>query len=140
MKQKRWISYLAAAVTAIVIALITIYFESSTYGTDGVLLIQFCSDGFFTSAVMFLGCGILMAIEETGNFYGIRYLGYTVVYLFSFRKERFENRKDYFTYCLEKKAKQKDKDRPGTKRVLLSIGGVCLIVSVVCAALSMKNR
>ncbi len=140
MKQKRWMSYLVAAVTAIVIAILTIYFESSTYGTDGVLLIRFCSDGFFTSAVMFLGCGILMAIEEAGNFYGIRYLGYTVVYLFSFRKDRFENRKDYFTYCLERKAKQKDKDKPGTKRVLLFVGGGCLIVSVICAAVYMNFR
>lgn len=140
MKQKRWISYLVATVTAIVIALLTIYFENSTYGTDGVLLIQFCSDGFFTSAVMFLGCGILMAIEEAGNFYGIRYLGYTVVYLFSFRKERFENRKDYFTYCLEMKAKQKERDKPGSKWVLLSVGGGCLIVSVICAAVSMNLK
>lgn len=140
MKHKRWMPYLIAAVTAIVIAILTIYFESSTYGMSGVLLVQFCSDGFFTSAVLFLGSGILMAIEEAGNFYGIRYLGYTVVYLFSFRKERFENRKDYFTYCLERQEKQKEQGKASSKRVLLMIGCCCLIVSAVCAAVSMNLR
>lgn len=115
MKQKRWMSYSIAAVAAIVIAFLTIYFESSTYGTDGVLLIQFCSDGFFTSAVLFLGCGILMVIEEAGNFYGIRYLGYTVVYLFSFRKERFETEKIILPIVWKRRQNKRSRAGPGQK-------------------------
>lgn len=131
--KKRWITYLAAAAAAVAIAFINIYFEISTYGKDTVLLMQFFSDGFFTSAVLYLGCGALIFISEAGNFYGIQYLGYAVVCLFSFRRERFENRKDYFTYCMEKKAKQKEQGKNSLKWVLLFVGLGCLIISVMFA-------
>lgn len=133
--KKRWFTYLGAALLALLIAFFTIYFEIDTYGTGSALLVQFISDGFFTSAMLFLGCGGLALISETGNFYGIQYLGYTLVHLFSFRKERFDNRKDYFTYCTEKEAKQKEKGKNSLKWALLYVGIGCLIISVVCAVI-----
>ncbi|MGN1148021.1 MAG: DUF3899 domain-containing protein [Lachnospiraceae bacterium] len=136
MKQKRrWNTYLAAIAVAIAIAFINIYFEISTYGKETVLLMHFFSDGFFVSAVLYLGCGALVFISDAGNFYGIQYLGYAVVYLFSFRKERFEQRKDYYTYCMEKKAKQKERGKDSVKWVLLFVGLGCLLFSVIFAVI-----
>lgn len=134
MKQKKlWINYLIAVAAAAAIALITVYFEADNYGNEPSLLMSFFSDGFFTSAVLFIGSGLLIFISEAGNFYGIQYLGYAVVYLFSFRKERFENRKDYFTYCTEKKAKQKERGKSSGKWVFLFVGLGCMVLSVVFA-------
>ena len=131
--RKRWIRYLIAVAIALVITFITIQFEISGFGREKVSLMQFFSDGFFTTAVLYLGCGALIFISEAGNFYGIQYLGYTMVNLFSLRKERFRNRKDYFTYCTEKKAKQKEQEHTSLKWVLLFVGLTCLIISMIFA-------
>ncbi|MGM9538147.1 MAG: hypothetical protein ACI3VN_07445, partial [Candidatus Onthomonas sp.] len=65
----------------------------------------------------------------------IQFLGYTLVRLFSFRKERFEDRKDYFTYCTEKQAKQKETGSSAAKWMLLHIGLGCLALSGLFAVL-----
>lgn len=130
---KRWLSYLIAAAIALVIALLCISFEVEDKGTSPALLVQYLSDGCFLSAVLFLGCGALTFIAEAGNFYGIQFLGYTLVRLFSFRKERFDDRKDYFTYCTEKQARQKEKGKSAAKWVMLHVGLGCLVLSVVFA-------
>lgn len=132
MKEKKcWITYLAAIAVAAVIVLIVMNYEIATYGKEAALLVQFFSDGCFVSAVLYLGCGVLLFISEAGNFYGIQYLGYALVYLFSFRKERFEGRKDYYTYCKEKKAKQKERGKSSLKWVLLFVGLGFLLLSVI---------
>lgn len=128
------ITYLSLAVLAIVIAFAVVQFEMSTYGDGGVLLMHFVSDGFFASAVFYLGLGLLTFISDAGNFYGIQYLGYTLAYLFSFKKS-FEDKKDYFTYCMEKQEKQKTKKGLSVKWILILIGLICLFISVVFAAL-----
>lgn len=130
-QRKTWITYLVAVAIAVAIALINVSFEVSTYGNEMLLLMHFFSDGFFTSAVLYIGCGVLLFISESGSFYGIQYLAYAMVYLFSFRKERFENRKDYFTYCTEKKAKQKEQGKSSLKWVFLFVGLGCLGLSVI---------
>ena len=96
---KRWLSYLGTVALALVIALLCVSLETEDGGHDPVLLVQSFSNGFFLSAVLLLGCGTLTFIAEAGNFYGIQYLGYTLVRLFSLNKDRFHDRKDYFTYC-----------------------------------------
>lgn len=139
MKKKRyWISYPVAIIFAVLIVLMVIGFEIDTYGNDQVLLMHFISDGFFTSAVLYIGCGILTFISEAGNFYGLQYLGYALLYTFSFRKERFEDRKDYFTYCIEKKAKQKEKGKSSVKWAFLFVGLGCLAVSAIFAVVFYK--
>lgn len=132
MKQKRiWLSYLVAIIIAAAIALMAISFEIETYGKNSVLMLEFLSDGFFVSTVLFLGCSILMFIEEAGNFYGIQYLGHLVLCMFSFRKERFESRKTYYEFCKDKKAKRDERGKTSLKWILLFVGLGCLALSVV---------
>ncbi|MDD7388060.1 MAG: DUF3899 domain-containing protein [Lachnospiraceae bacterium] len=132
MKQKKSVStYAIAMAAAAAIALLVIWYEIDTYGYSTVYFLSYCSDGFFTSAVFFIGFGLLTFISEAGNFYGIQYLGYMVVCIFPFRRERFAQRKDYFTYCTEKKAQQKDRSRSAGKYALLYVGLGCLALSLL---------
>lgn len=132
--KKRWTTYLSLSAIALVIVLLVIWFEISTYGSDAMLPLHFISDGFFAAAVLYLGLGMLTFISEAGNFYGIQYLGYTLVYLFSFKKS-YEDKKNYFTYCMEKREKQKAKKEPSVKWGLILIGLICLAVSILFAAI-----
>ncbi len=60
MKEKRrWPAYLGAAALALIIALLCISFEAENGGTGSAHLVQYISDGFFLSAVLYLGFGIL---------------------------------------------------------------------------------
>ena len=132
--KRRWPAYLIATALAVVIALLCVSMELENGEADAAMRVSFFSDGFFLSAVMYMGCGLLTFIAEAGNFYGLQFLGYTLVRVFSPRKERFEDRKDYFTYCTEKKAKQAEKGKSSVKWVMLHVGRVCLAASVLCAA------
>ncbi|MGN1409560.1 MAG: DUF3899 domain-containing protein [Eubacteriales bacterium] len=129
--KKRWLSYLIASALALVIAFVGVSLEAENKGTDPVLWMQYLSDGFFLSAVLFLGGGALTFIAEAGNFYGLQFLGHELVRLFSFRKERFEDKKDYFTYCTEKQAKQKEKGKSAVIKVMLHVGLGCLALSLI---------
>ena len=131
--KKSWPAYLIAAVLALIVVCICISLEAENKGTGPALWIKYLSDGFFLSAVMFSGCGILAYIADAGNFLGIQFLGYTLVCLFSFRKERFQERKNYFTYCMEKQKKQKEKGYSVVKRVMVHVGLGCLALSLIFA-------
>ena len=134
MKQKkRWLGPLIAIALALVTALLCVLLELEDGENSPAMLVQYISNGFFLSAVLFLGCGILTFIAEAGNFYGLQYLGYTLVRVFSPRKERFEDRKDYFTYCTEKQAKQTEKGKSSAKWIMLYVGLGCLALSVIFA-------
>ena len=132
--KRRWPAYLIATALAVVIALLCVSMELENGEADAAMRVSFFSDGFFLSAVMYMGCGLLTFIAEAGNFYGLQFLGYTLVRVFLPRKERFEDRKDYFTYCTEKKAKQAEKGKSSAKWVMLHVGLGCLAASVLCAA------
>ena len=129
--KRRALAYLIAAALAVVIALLCVSMEMENGEADAALRISFFSDGFFLSAVIYIGCGLLTFIAEAGNFYGLQFLGYTLVRVFSPRKDRFEDRKDYFTYCTEKKAKQAEKGKSSVKWVMLHVGLGCLAASVI---------
>lgn len=132
--KRRVLAYLIATALAVVIALLCVSMELENGEVDAAMTVSYFSDGFFLSAVMYMGCGLLTFIAEAGNFYGLQFLGYTLVRVFSPRKERFEDRKDYFTYCTEKKAKQAEKGKSSVKWVMLHVGLGCLAASVLCAA------
>ena len=132
--KRRWPAYLIATALAVVIALLCVSMELENGEADAAMRVSFFSDGFFLSAVLYMGCGLLTFISEAGNFYGLQFLGYTLVRVFSPRKERFEDRKDYFTYCLEKKAKQAEKGKSSVKWVMLNVGLGCLTLSVILVA------
>ena len=57
---------------------------------------------------------------------------------FSLRKERFEGRKNYYEYCLEKKAKQKENGKSPMRKILLIVGGASLVLSLIFAELFYK--
>lgn len=132
--KRRWLTYLGTSALAVAVALLSISFQIENYGASPASLAQAISNGFFLSAVLYLGFGVLTFIAEAGNFYGIQFLGYTLVRLFSIRKERFSNRKDYFTYCTEKQAQQ-ETGKTSAKWVMLQVGLVCLAISGISAAL-----
>ena len=131
--KRRALAYLIASALAVAIVLLCVSMELENGGADTALKVSFFSDGFFLAAVMYIGCGLLTFIAEAGNFYGLQFLGYTLVRVFSPRKERFEDRKDYFTYCTEKKARQAEKGKSSVKWVMLHVGLVCLAVSAILA-------
>lgn len=128
-RKKNWLSYLIAIALALVSALLCVLLELEAGESSPAMLVQYISNVFFLSAVLFLGCGILTFIAEAGNFYGLQYLGYTLVRVFSPRKERFDDRKDYFTYCTEKRAKQTEKGKSSAKWIMLFVGLGCLVLS-----------
>ena len=137
---KRWLGYLGAAAAALAIALLCVSLEAEGGESSPALLVQYFSNGFFLSTVLFLGCGALTFIAEAGNFYGIQYLGYTLLRLFSVRKDRFDDRKDYFTYCTEKQEKQAEKGKTGAKWVMLFVGLGCLALSAILAFVFYRMR
>ena len=130
-KKKLWISYAVSAVIAVLIVLGVISLESSFYGTDTVLQVHFISDGFFVAAVLYLGSSALSFIAEAGNFYGLQYIGHMIICLFSVGRSRLDKRSDYYSYCVEKKAKQKERGKSSAKWVMLFVGLGCLVLSVV---------
>lgn len=131
MKKKKRITYLVLFAVAAAIVLATVFFELGSHGRGAVQVIQYLSDGLFTMAVLYIGCSLLMFIQEAGNFYGIQYLFHTLVRLFSFSKKRSEDKKDYFTYCSEKKEQREAEGDLPLKKCMLFFGLGCLAVSVI---------
>ena len=130
-KSKLWITYLVLAAIAGVIVLAAVSFERQTHGPGAAQVVQYLSDGFFTAAVLYVGCSLLMYIQEAGNFYGIQFLFYTMAHLFSPRKSRAAERKTYYTYCLEKKERQAAEGKSPVKPAMLLMGIVCLALSLM---------
>ena len=131
MKKKTLITYLVLAVIAIAVVAATVSFELGTHGAGSAQIVRYLSDGLFTMSVLYIGCGILMFIQEAGNFYGIQYLFYTLVRLFSFTQKRYGEKKDYFTYCTEKKARQEAEGTSPLKKAMLLVGIICLVLSLL---------
>ena len=69
--------------------------------------------------------------RKAGNFYVLQYLWHTVVRLFSPSKRHLEEKKDYFTYCQEKKERRAEEGKPPLKSAMLFVGLGCLALSVV---------
>lgn len=78
-----------------------------------------------------IGCSILMFIQEAGNCCGVQYLFYTLVRLSSFTQKRYGEKKDYFTYCAEKKARQEAEGGSSLKTAMLLVGVACLVLSLL---------
>lgn len=133
-RQKRLLTYGVLFALAAVIVLMVVSFELSSWEAGSVTTAKCLSDGFFTAAVLYLGCGLLVFIQEAGNFYGIQFLFYTMVHLFSFRRDGAENRKTYFAYCQDKMERQAAEGKSPVKTALLLVGLLCLILSVLFMA------
>ena len=104
--------------------------QLNNYGYSKVNWFRFLCDGFFVSAVIYLGFGLLSAIAKAGNFYSFSYLFHVMKTTFLPSKDPFQKKKTYYDYVQEKKAK----DLSGNGRYhwrMLILGGVCFIVSLV---------
>ena len=84
---------------------------------------------------MRIGYGVLMLIQEAGNFYGIQFLFHTLVWTFSPRRSRMEERKSYYVYCQERKESQAAEGKSPVKSTMLLTGIVCLGLSLLYAML-----
>lgn len=134
-RKKHLITYLVLLAVMAAIVAATIFFELESHGTGTAAVVLYFSDGFFICAVLYIGCSALMFIQEAGNFYGIQYLFYTLVRLFSFRKDSLDEKKDYFTYCQDKKERQAAEGKSPLKAAMLFVGLGCLALAVLCAVL-----
>lgn len=129
-RKKKFITYGVLLVLAAAIVLMVVSFELSSWEPGTVTITKCLSDGFFTVAVLYIGCGVLVLIQEAGNFYGIQFLFHTLVRLFSFRKDREDDRKTYFAYCQDKKERQAAEGKSPVKSALIAMGLVCLVLSL----------
>lgn len=134
-RKRKLITYGSLMAVAAAIVLAVVCFELGNRENGIAPAMQYLSDGFFTVFVLYAGCGILMFIQEAGNFYGIQFILYTLRRLFSFRNDRQEDRKNYFVYCQEKKERQEAEGKSPLKAAMLLVGLACLVLSVSFAAL-----
>ena len=74
MLKRNLMTYGVLLAVAAAIVLVVVSFELGTRETGTAIILQALSDGFFTVSVLFIGCSVLMLIQEAGNFYGIQYL------------------------------------------------------------------
>lgn len=133
--KRNLITYGVLAAVAAAVVLAVAGFELSSRESGTVSAMRYLSDGFFTVSVLYIGCSILVFIQEAGNFYGIQFLFYTLVRLFSFRKDRMEEKKNYFVYCQEKKERQAAEGKSPVKSAMFLTGLVCLALSLGFTAL-----
>lgn len=131
MLKRKLMTYGVLLAVAAAIVLVVVSFELGTRETGTAIILQALSDGFFTVSVLFIGCSVLMLIQEAGNFYGIQYLFYTMVHLFSFRKDSLEDKKTYFVYCQEKKERRAVEGKSPVKSAMFLLGLASLALSVV---------
>ncbi|MGN0793559.1 MAG: DUF3899 domain-containing protein [Aristaeellaceae bacterium] len=141
MKWKRTlITYAALVAVAAVVVLMVISFASGQEAGGEAARLMHASDGCFTVAVLYIGCSVLVFIQEAGNFYGIQFLFHTMVRQFSPRKRSSDDRKSYFIYCQEKKERMAVEGRSPVKSAMLLVGLVCLLLAVAFAALFYRQR
>lgn len=65
---------------------ITFYERSVFYAQEKISMARFWCDGCFISAVLFIGCGILISISKDGGFYSTRYAFLSLSSRFSQKK------------------------------------------------------
>lgn len=138
--KKTLTTYLVLVVIAAAILAATVSFELGSHGSGTRQVMQYLSDGCFTTAALYIGCGVLMAIQNAGNFYGVQYLFYTMTRLFSFRQSRYDERKDYFSYCADKRERRRAEGRSHLQPALIAVGLVCLVLSIAFTVLFYRLR
>ena len=132
--KKTLASYAVQLAVALMIAIPVAVGQGFAFGGDAALNCRWLSDGFFVSAVIFIGMGGLFWISATGFFDIFSYGFKSLFVLFSPLKKAREF-PHYYEYKCEKDAKREGK--PVTYSVLLT-GVVLLVISLVCLALYYK--
>ena len=123
---------LLAAEAAIVLAVAG--FELGSRGGGAAPLMQSLSDGFFAAAVLVIGCGLLVCIQDAGNFYGISFLFHTLTRRFFPGRERGESG-TYFDYCMERRERRAAEGKSPVKPAMLLSGLCCLTLALLFTAL-----
>ena len=101
-------------------------FELGSREGGAALLMQALSDGFFAAAVLVTGCGLLVVIQDAGNFYGMQFLFHTLTRRFFPNRERGDSKMTYFDYCLEKRERRAAEGKSPVKPAMLLSGLGCL--------------
>lgn len=138
--KKRLITYAALSAVAVVAVLIALSLGTDPGTAGSAARLMNASNGCFAVAVLYIGCSVLVFIQEAGNFYGIQFLFHTMAQRFSLRKNSREERKTYYIYCQEKKERQAAEGKSPIKSAMLLVGLVCLLLSAVFAALFYRLR
>ena len=106
------------------------WYEISQYGASYVNWMRFLCDGFFVVGILLLCFGGMVWISQAGGFHALSYLFYTVGYMFSASKSRFNKRKNFYEYKVEKMTKEADKDRSLQQHILIT-GAVSFAIAIV---------
>ena len=114
----------------LVVSIMIARYEVSQYGSGYENWMRFLCDGFFVSGIMLLCFGAMIGVSQAGGFHGLSYLFYSVSYMFTTNKNRFNKRKNFYEYKVEKEAKEEGKDR-SLQRCILIFGAVSLLISIV---------
>ena len=133
MNEKRksaLVQYLVLAVIVLLVAFGIAWYEISQYGSNYVNWMRFLCDGFFVVGIMLLCFGAMVWISQAGGFHALSYLFYTVGYMFTVNKNRFNRRKNFYEYKVEKEAKESGKDKLLQRRILIA-GAVSFGISLV---------
>lgn len=126
--RKKLITYGILLALAAAIVLVVFGFELGGRESGMAAAMRYLSDGCFTVSVLYIGCSVLVFIQEAGNFYGIQFLFHTLIQRFSPGKEG--EKKTYFAYCQEKKERQAVEGRSPVKSAMLLVGLIFLALSV----------
>ena len=132
--KKTLIGLAVQLVIALVIAIPVALGQGFSLQGEAALNCRWLSDGFFVSAVIFIGMGGLFWVSTTGFFDIFSYGFKSLFVLFSPLKKAREF-PHYYEYKCEKDAKREGK--PISHTVLVA-GLICLAVSLVCLALYYK--
>lgn len=124
-KRAALIQYTVCGAIALVLTLLIVWYESSQAGSAAQDWIRFLCDGFFVSGILYLGFGAMLWIAQAGGFHAMSYLFYTVGYMFTANKNRFNKRKNYYEYKMEKAAKETRQEQRLQRRILV-VGLACL--------------
>ena len=84
--KKRLITYAALSAVAVVAVLIALSLGTDPGTAGSAARLMNASNGCFAVAVLYIGCSVLVFIQEAGNFYGIQFLFHTMAQRFSLRK------------------------------------------------------
>lgn len=133
--KKTLTTYAVLLVIAAALVLAVVSFELSTREGGAALLLHALSDGLFTAAVLYIGLGLLVLIQEAGNFYGIQFLFHTLTRRFFPNRERADSKTTYFDYCLEKRERRAAEGKSPAKAAMLLSGLGCLALAVLFTAL-----
>ena len=134
LNKKTLVSIAVQLLIALVIAIPVAIGQGFSLAGDAALNCRWLSDGFFVSAVIFVGFGGLFWVSTTGFFDIFSYAFKSLFVLFSPLKKAGEF-PHYYDYKCEKDAKREGK--PITHTVLV-VGLICLAASLICLALYYK--